>query len=382
MPSAPSPYRDDAAPRSRARLVDRIRYWPGAGLVPLVVGLGIVGTAAFLARREDRLPSMIVCTTARVPKPAPPPVSPLPSPSACGCGKSAMTLGSGVTFGGNVVVNGNVTVNGDMNVGRGRVSVTSHAADPRAVDDPAAPLANLCIVHDAREIASRNTPCSATPAALDALTTSADPLQRPRIFAVGYGPASASAGPAIANAVGRATNATTATDASEGIDVDAARALLEQCVQDGDALEAAGPPPTFVPPRTVQILILARDFTASLLILALGLVALVLFLARRRVVVDIDAATRSVQVRDRGLFGTGEPRGSLALDRIEDVVVGTASLGAFAGHRLEIVQTDGRLVPLTARYFLFTGGVHARAARLLCGKIEAARRTPPSAYEE
>jgi hypothetical protein len=208
-----------------------------------------------------------------------------------------------------------------------------------------------CTALDSRAIRTWTPlPCSATSAALEGLLESQSVFHHPVIYA-------------IENNARAALDTFAGVDPAGGIDAATAHGLLKECT------EGAG---TEGMPRTVQVMMLDRDYEWSALVLcALVLAALVTGL-RRRVRVALDPARCLMVVVERGYL---LERRTLALpiDVIADVEVSAGAVGFLSGRRVEIVRYDGSRVPLTEAFVPLTYRVHHQAARRLGALLEGAR---------
>lgn len=211
-----------------------------------------------------------------------------------------------------------------------------------------------CTALDSRAIRTWTPlPCSASSAALEGLLESQNVFHRPLIYA-------------IENNAREAMDAFVGTDPAGGIDTATAHALLKDCTE-GQGTEGM--------PRTVQVMMLDRDYEWSALVLgALVLVALVATL-RRRIRVALDPARRMMVVVERGYLIERRTL-ALAIDDIADVEVSAGAVGFLSGRRVEIVRYDGSRVPLTEAYVPLTYSVHDQAARRLGALLEGARSRP------
>ena len=212
-----------------------------------------------------------------------------------------------------------------------------------------------CTAHDAHDIRSwTQLPCSALAAAFEGLLQSRGLLNRPLIYVVESDPAGTKT----------PLNVPSAVDPASGVDAQSARALLAECASAPAAVGA---------PRTVQVMVLDRDYLPSAILLGAVLVLVTLFGFRRRVRADVDPAQRFVLLVERGFFR--ERRTTMvAVDDIADVVVAAGASGFLSGRRVELIRHDGARVPVTEPYVPLTFRVHDQAARRLRAYVDGLRQ--------
>lgn len=211
-----------------------------------------------------------------------------------------------------------------------------------------------CTAHDAHDIRSwSQLPCSALAAAFEGLLTSRGPLNRPLIYIVESDPGGTKA----------PLNVPSAVDPAAGVDANNARALLAECI---------GAPTVVGMPRTVQVMVLDRDYLPSALVMGAVFVLVALFGFRRRVRADVDPQQRFVLLVERGFFR--ETRTTMfSLDDVADIVVAAGASGFLSGRRVEVIRHDGGRIPIIEPYVPLTFRVHDQAARRLKAYIDGLR---------
>jgi hypothetical protein len=217
------------------------------------------------------------------------------------------------------------------------------------------PTEQSCTAHDSHDIRSwTQLPCNALSAAFEGLLQSRGPLNRPLVYIVESDPAGSKT----------PLNVPSAIDPTVGVDANMARALLTECVN---------APPATGAPRTVQVMVLDRDYLPSALVLASVLLVVFVLGLRRRVRIDVDPAQRFVLFVERG-FVRERRTTMVKVDDIADVVVAAGASGFLSGRRVEIVRNDEKRVLVTEHYVPLTFGVHEQAARRLKSYVEGLRR--------
>jgi len=315
-----SPYRrlPPGAPPRLGRA--HTRYWPRAGIGPLLLAITVALPVAYWARLDGRVPSVVVCTTARTSADddelcTVQDAHALSTPSRISCRRTPAAL-------------------------ERLLDARNPFARPvlYATDIRPAPR------HGASGGCSHGVFVNGVPVeGGDIFSEAADQPARPR-----------------ARPAPLPVAAPSAPDGSDGLGADAARALLADC---------ASSPGTRLAPRTVSVSVFERDYLPSVLVLLGALVAVVIAMARRRVAVAVDPDVQLVHVVERGLLRIRRSA-SIPISEIAGVVVASGPHGMLNGKRVELVLRDNGRAPLTDAYALLTAGTHERTARRLRALLE------------